>query len=142
MGGSGFSTPPPFFPGCTDPVEHAVIWKNGQIFDLNLLVTNPSDLTLNEATFVNDKGEISGFGTLPNFDTHAFLLIPCDENNPGEGCTGANADVMGTQNTTATMASPQLTSNQNRLPAAAAGRFGVRRNLHLRGTALSIPRQK
>jgi len=143
VGGSGFSTPPPFFPGCTDPVEHAVIWEDGQIFDLNLLVTNPSDLTLTEATFVNDKGEISGFGTLPNSDTHAFLLIPCDENNPGEGCAGANADVVATQKTTASMASPQVTTNQSRATAAAAGsRFGVRRDLHLRGTALSIPRQK
>ena len=143
VGGSGFSTPPPSFPGCTDPVEHAVIWENGQVFDLNLLVTNPSDLTLTEATFVNDKGEISGFGTLPNSDTHAFLLIPCDEKNPGEGCAGANADVAAIQNTTATMASPQVTTNQNGATATAAGsRFGVRRNLHARGTALSIPRQK
>jgi probable HAF family extracellular repeat protein len=140
VGGSGFSAAP-FFQGCTDAVEHAVIWENGQIFDLNLLVTNPSDLTLTEATFVNDKGEISGFGTLPNFDTHAFLLIPCDAKNPGEGCAGANANVVTTQNTAATMASPQVTTNQNRATAA-VGRFGVRRNLHLRGTALSTPAQK
>jgi probable HAF family extracellular repeat protein len=139
VGGSGFSTPPPFFPGCTDPVEHAVIWENGQIFDLNLLVTNPSDLTLTEATFINDKGEISGFGILPSSDTHAFLLIPCDEKNLAEGCDGATADVVANQNTTATMVSPEVTANQNRAHAVPmSSGFGFRRGLQPRVSAIAI----
>ena len=72
-------------------------WEDGKILDLNSVVSAPSDLTLNEATFINDRGEISGFGTLANGDTHAFVLIPCDANHrnvddcdyePVEGVTG------------------------------------------------------
>jgi probable HAF family extracellular repeat protein len=86
VGGSGFYDAS-FFPACTDAVEHAVLWEDGKILDLNLLVSAPSDLTLNEATFINDRGEISGFGTLANGDAHAFALIPCEANHPDvEGC--------------------------------------------------------
>jgi len=85
VGGSGVLAP--FFPACTDAVEHAVLWENGQALDLNSLVTSASDLTLNEATSLNDAGEISGFGTLGNGDTRAFVLIPCDPNHPNvDGC--------------------------------------------------------
>ena len=86
VGGSGVYLAP-FFSACTDAVEHAVLWENGQALDLNLLVTSSSDLTLTEATSLNDRGEISGFGTLANGGTHAFVLIPCDANHPNlEGC--------------------------------------------------------
>ncbi len=89
VGGSGFFLPD-FFPGCTDAVEHAFVWQNGTMVDLNAFVPPGSDLTLNEAVFINDRGEISGFGTLPNGDTHAFLLIPCGADDT-EGCQGATA---------------------------------------------------
>jgi probable HAF family extracellular repeat protein len=76
VGGSGFYDAP-FFPACTDAVEHAVLWEDGKAFDLNALATPPTGLTLSEATFINDRGDISGFGTLPNGDQHAFILVPC-----------------------------------------------------------------
>ncbi len=64
---------------------HAFLWENGgPIVDLNTLIPPGSSATLTEATFVNDRGEIAAQGTLPNGDTHAFLLIPCDEKHPGE----------------------------------------------------------
>ena len=99
VGGSGLSFPA-FFPSCTDAIEHAVLWEDGKILDLNSLVSSPSELTLNEATFINERGEISGFGSLANGDTHAFELIPCDANHPDvddcdyepvEAVTGAQA---------------------------------------------------
>jgi len=75
------------FPACTDLVEHAVLWDNGQILDLNAFVPADSDLTLSEATFINDRGEISGIGTLSNGDQHPFLLIPCgDKHNFAGNC--------------------------------------------------------
>ena len=82
VGGSGFFDAP-FFSACTDPVEHAVLWESGKIYDLNLLASPSNDLTLSEATFINDRGEISGFGTLSNGDQHAFLLIPCGQDEAG-----------------------------------------------------------
>ena len=87
VGGSGFFLPD-FFPGCTDTVEHAFLWENGTMVDLNAFVPSGSDLTLNEAVFINDRGEISGFGTLPNGDFHAFLLIPCGRDDT-QGCQDA-----------------------------------------------------
>jgi len=87
VGGSGFDDAA-FFPACTDLVEHAVLWQNGQILDLNTFVPPGSDLTLNEAVFINDSGEIAGFGTLPNGNRHAFLLVPCQEYE--DGCELAN----------------------------------------------------
>ncbi len=84
VGGSGFNVAQ-FFPACTDLVEHAFLWENGTMVDLNAFVPPGSDLTLNEAVFINDRGEISGFGTLPNGDQHAFLLIPCGPDEH-EGC--------------------------------------------------------
>jgi probable HAF family extracellular repeat protein len=93
VGGSGFYDAS-FFPACTDAVEHAVLWEDGKILDLNSVVSAP-DLTLNEATFINDRGEISGFATLANGDTHAFVLIPCDADHPDleEDCDSKRAEV-------------------------------------------------
>ncbi len=86
VGGSGFYNAS-FFSACTDPVEHAVLWENGRILDLNDFVPSGTDLILNEAFFINDRGEISGIGSLPNGDQHTFLLIPCDEDHADvEGC--------------------------------------------------------
>jgi probable HAF family extracellular repeat protein len=66
---------------------HATLWQNGQAIDLNTRIRSGSGLQLTVAVDINDRGEISGNATLSNGDTHAFLLIPCDENRPGKkGC--------------------------------------------------------
>jgi probable HAF family extracellular repeat protein len=86
VGGSGLNLSDNY-PACTDPVEHAVIWDKGQILDLNNLVAPAAQLVLTEATYINDGGEISGYGYLANGDMHAFVLIPCDANHLEiEGC--------------------------------------------------------
>ena len=78
VGASGFSSP--FFPACTgDMVEHAFLWQNGTMVDLNAFVPPDSDLTLSEAVFINDAGVISGFAALPSGEQHAFVLVPCGE---------------------------------------------------------------
>jgi probable HAF family extracellular repeat protein len=85
VGGSGVSAD---WPACTDLVEHAFLWEHGRMIDLNGFVPDSSKLTLNEAVFINDRGEISGTGTLLNGDQHAFLLVPCQETE--DGCAEAH----------------------------------------------------
>jgi probable HAF family extracellular repeat protein len=53
----------------------AVLWDHGSAYDLNSLIA-PSQLHLDSAEYINDKGEIVGHGTLPNGDQRIFLLIP------------------------------------------------------------------
>jgi len=50
--------------------------------DLNTLISPNSSFYLYWAPFIDDRGEIGGYGSLANGDTHAVLLIPCDENHP------------------------------------------------------------
>ena len=62
---------------CLGEASHAFLWeKGGPAIDLNTLVPSDSGLTLIDATFIGDGGEIAGQGVLANGDEHAFLLIP------------------------------------------------------------------
>jgi probable HAF family extracellular repeat protein len=72
---------------CSSSYQHAFLWEHGSIVDLNTLVPAGSGVQLFLADYINDRGEITAGGVLPNGDNHAFLLVPCDENHPGvEGC--------------------------------------------------------
>ena len=60
-----------------------------RMVDLNTLVLPGSELTLDAASFINERGEIAGDALLPNGDTRAILLIPCDRDHADfEGCKG------------------------------------------------------
>jgi probable HAF family extracellular repeat protein len=71
--------------GC-DFYTSAILWENGgPSVDLNTLVP-PGSMLLLGATWINDRGEITGRGApigCGDGDTcgHAFLLIPCDQNH-------------------------------------------------------------
>jgi probable HAF family extracellular repeat protein len=57
----------------------AWLWENGgPMVDLNDLALPGSGLHLQDATAINDRGEIVCTGVLPNGDQHAVLLIPVD----------------------------------------------------------------
>ena len=75
---------------CFTNVQHAraFLWENGgPMVDLNTFVIPSFGVQVSIALDINDRGEIVGGGVLPNGDTHAIFLIPCDENHPNiEGC--------------------------------------------------------
>jgi probable HAF family extracellular repeat protein len=81
---------------CDGNTWRAFLWESGSMVDLRSLVSSGPDLQLVYAIGINDRGEIAGNGvpagisTAPPFQdtmSHAFVLIPCDENHPGvEGC--------------------------------------------------------
>ncbi|HEY1683261.1 MAG TPA: hypothetical protein VGG19_00740 [Tepidisphaeraceae bacterium] len=58
--------------------NHAVLWQNGQICDLNDLVAPDSGWVLTDATSINDPGDIVGYGTYDGSDV-PFLLTPTGE---------------------------------------------------------------
>jgi probable HAF family extracellular repeat protein len=72
---------------------HAFLWEEGgPMIDLNSFVPASSDLTLTVATLINDRGEIAVQGVLPDGDTHAVLLIPCEgDHSDDQGCEDASS---------------------------------------------------
>ncbi len=56
-------------------VSHAVLWREGQVYDLNDLIPTGSGWILESALNVNDQGWIVGTGQL-NFQDRTFLLRP------------------------------------------------------------------
>jgi probable HAF family extracellular repeat protein len=71
---------------------HAFLWENtGPMIDLNTLVPPNPGVQLTYGLSINERGEIAAQGVLANGDTHAFVLIPCDEDEgQAEGCEEAN----------------------------------------------------
>jgi probable HAF family extracellular repeat protein len=72
---------------CDFSAETAFLWEDGSMVDLNSLIPPNSPLYIFTASFIDDRGQIAAFGSLPDGDQHAVLLVPCDESHPGvEGC--------------------------------------------------------
>ena len=53
----------------------ALLWTDDRQYDLNTLIA-PTGAHLTEAAFINDQGEITALGILPDGDQHVFLLRP------------------------------------------------------------------
>jgi probable HAF family extracellular repeat protein len=76
--------------------SRAFIWQNGVMTDLNTLIPAGFGFYLAEAFGINDRGQIAGFGLLPNAhcppadpfcNQRAYLLTPCHgKQGNGEGC--------------------------------------------------------
>jgi probable HAF family extracellular repeat protein len=121
--------------------EHAFLWQDGHMIDLNVFVPPGSGVVLEEADFINDRGEIIGYASLANGDEHGFLLIPCDENHSGlDGCDYSLMDAAVTRESPApVMHEPTTTSP--RPPALGGLRNNVRGMSRFRLGPLSrIPR--
>jgi probable HAF family extracellular repeat protein len=69
--------------GADETSSVAVLWQNGTMIDLNTVIPADSPLFLMEAAAINDRGQIAGWGRLPNGNIRPFLLTPCDEERAG-----------------------------------------------------------
>jgi probable HAF family extracellular repeat protein len=76
---------------------HAYVWHDdnangvsdpGEMKDLNGQISDAAWTTLVEARAINDGGQIVGWGTMSNGETHAFLLTPTGFTPPP--CPGAS----------------------------------------------------
>ena len=72
---------------CDFSVEHAFLWENGRMIDLNRFVPPGSGVQLTEPSAISDRGEVATNGFL-NGNLHAFVLIPCGGDD--QGCQGEN----------------------------------------------------
>jgi probable HAF family extracellular repeat protein len=72
----------------------AWLWENGgPMVDLNDLALPGSGLHLQDATIINDRGEIVCTGVLPNGDQHAVLLIPVDKDKEDDNANRGAAAI-------------------------------------------------
>jgi probable HAF family extracellular repeat protein len=119
---------------------HAFLWEHGgPMIDLNTFVPPDSDLTLTEATFINDRGEIGAQAVLPNGDSHAVLLIPCGEGT--EGCreaanaaTQSNTPPITRSSTDLVKGNPPLNGRPSEMLDRFRGRLADRYNVPGHGT--------
>jgi probable HAF family extracellular repeat protein len=108
--------------------QHAFLWEDGAIVDLNALVPPGSGLQLQFAFQTNERGEIGGFGALENGDPRAFVLIPRDS----DGESGATPSVTGRENPVSARPGPSVSARSGKNGAAtdaAAARRHSRRAL-------------
>jgi probable HAF family extracellular repeat protein len=96
---------------CSYPL-HAFLWEQGgPMVDLNGLVQSNSGFQVLIAYNINDRGEIAGTGVpagCDNIDTcgHVFLMIPCDDNHPGQCADNSMIEVASPQTSTPTVVRP------------------------------------
>lgn len=59
---------------------HCFLWEKGSgMIDLNDLIPPGSGLFLQEAVYINDRGQIAGNAILDSGAMRAYLLTPCDD---------------------------------------------------------------
>lgn len=89
VGGSDIFIPSNFGSGPPGTyVSHGFLYSNGQLQDLNDLISSNSGWVLGAASGINDRGEIVGTGTI-NGETHGYLLkLNCNDikNRKCEAC--------------------------------------------------------
>jgi probable HAF family extracellular repeat protein len=63
-------------PGPATGNPRAFLWQNGVMSDLNSLVQADAPLYMLTAFWINDFGEIAGFGATSGGEIHGFLAVP------------------------------------------------------------------
>lgn len=65
---------------CDNPENaNAYLWDSGMMFDLNAFVPADRSLHLADPHYINDRGEITVVGVLPDGNQHAVVLVPCSD---------------------------------------------------------------
>ncbi|MBV8781284.1 MAG: hypothetical protein JO353_07795, partial [Phycisphaerae bacterium] len=59
--------------------DHAFLYRDGVMADLNTLIPTGTGVTLTSATGINDSGQIVATGTDSSGDIHSYLLNPVPE---------------------------------------------------------------
>jgi probable HAF family extracellular repeat protein len=111
---------------CAHNAPRAFLWEHGSMVDLNTLIPSTSSIYLCWAPFIDDHGVIAALGALPDGDSHAILLIPCDENHPGiDDCDYDLVDAT----TAAPRTNPAERDTSRTLPQSLLRRMGPHRFL-------------
>jgi probable HAF family extracellular repeat protein len=63
----------------TTLAEHAFLYSDGQMTNLNSLISPTAGWTLEVANAINDSGQIVGYGYAPDGHVESFLLTPVPE---------------------------------------------------------------
>ena len=64
-------------------MEHAFVYTNGQLLDLNSLIAPSQGITLTSASGINDLGQIVATGyNDSDFSAHAYLLTAASVPEP------------------------------------------------------------
>ncbi len=107
--------------------DHAFLAQNGAIVDVNTLISGGAGVTVVNAYDINDRGEIAGWGPLPNGDERAVLLVPCDTNHPNiQGCDYSNVEASSASTSASAPPKPARFSKANmmmRIRARMASRY-------------------
>jgi len=69
--------------------QHAVVWQNGALIDLNSLLPANSGWVLNSATAINNNGEVAGMATFSGFATFGYTLSIGDASGPAVSASAA-----------------------------------------------------
>lgn len=118
---------------CDGTFEHAFLWEDGHLIDLNKFVPFSSGVQLTAAPAINERGEIAVQGVLPNGDVHAFVLVPCEGDHVGdEGCEDGGESRATATHSNATPISPVrdkgTTLTPREIVAKMRARFGQHRS--------------
>jgi probable HAF family extracellular repeat protein len=92
----------------------AFLWEDaGPMVDLNALVSSNSGIQVQTVSTINNRGDIAANGMDANGNSHALLLIPCDQNHAGiEGCDYSlvDADAAARENPVSGIQKPATTA--------------------------------
>jgi probable HAF family extracellular repeat protein len=61
--------------GTPESAYRGTLWEHGATYRLDTLVA-PSAISVLNGLYIDDRGEIVGYGVLPNGDQHVILLVP------------------------------------------------------------------